>query len=1696
MKKVIFGLMLLGSFYLKAQPFQVPSVLENKAPGNTVKYLCGPSSFSNENEGYAFSRSSLNIYDNYGSLVRTTDGGKSWNVTSLQIFSNFGDSRQYESFRKGINLVNPQPNLIYANEYKSEDGGKTWKQTISGAEQVAFFNNFSGLAIKNGKLLTTVNGGIDWTIINETENFSGFRIFFRKSAFRILLLKFSENGQNLICKVSNSSGSGFETYFQSITGNNITLANASVSFFDNDRGLYLDGNFPSAKLYAIGAGGSTFTPYAPSCPAKLTIGGPEVSVFPSGIGYVNGSNSSCVGDPGDATQTIYKTTDFGLTWNALTYDWGNNNYTKMIYAFTESNLITQNGLKSTDGGTTWSNFSGVPYYEYFGSKCGVGDKSFANGAYFAIGDNNQRIITAMVGCDFGGTNVQKTLKTTNNGASWFDYEPAASYPLMTNPIAHYGVEAPLKTPNGNHYMFRGVKGFKLNSSGLFFSTDFGATWVLSSSLVKLNPWYFSTVTGENTCLFYNPSTNELMHVDGESGVRTIAKKMDGTDLPVLSPISFSDEDNGIGFNGKTLFKTTNGGKNWAEMGDLPNDLLQSSFNLIGPGKLGPNGQVFYFSRKRMSQASNLEGNNTLYKINIPASYTPILSYSVAQIFGSTSTSELSSYIGSGSMDMVGDKGVVATCDGSLFETEDAWTTVRKITASDFCQGLIARPVKSVLVGSNVYHFAANFNDNISNCSLVAFRSGEKTASGFFDGDGDGFRGTAVVYNNFLPPSSPTLLQIGGFQDCDDNEPAISPVAPDNICDGIDNNCNGTVDEGATFVLYWKDLDGDGFGDPSTGEQFCTNPGASWVTNGSDCNDADILIRAPLLWNLDTDGDGYGDPGVFIEACEDPSTAFAHYVRNGADCNDSNPLEFNAIWFLDADQDGFGTESVVAGMVPENVVFSCSNPSTDDVKYVRNRRDCDDADPLISPRQFEINTDGIDNDCDGSVDEGVDPPGTTYCDIDGDGFGDPGCPIPPAGRLVQKNGQAVFITSSEGVENNTDCDDANPLVNPASFELANGKDNDCNGLVSDTLEIVAGTWFQDADGDGFGNGQQSITSISQPPGYVANGEDCDDSDFMINPLTVWIQDADQDGYGTGLTLQQCAQPVGYRLASQMVQTFGDCNDNNPAINPGAPEICGNQLDDNCNGQTDENNPIVNAGPDQVLNQNSGQIQLTGTPAGGSWSGTGVSATGLFNTAQATGPYTLTYSIGGPCPGSDQVVITLQSGAGGSLTPPTFSPAGGTFANTQMVTLSSSDPLATIYYTLTGNTPLLTPWPNSFTKIYSGPIQVIKNTQIKAIAVRPGFSNSSVAVSTYTIIEGLVVENPVISPGTGTYPGSQLVSISTQTPGATIYYTTNGNTPLLTTPNSFTKLYEGPFLINQSSPIKAMAVKSGLQNSGVTTVNLTISDPAICAPPVILPGSGSYSGAQTIVLSTTTVGATILYTTNGNIPVSGTSFTKVYSQPFVINATATIRAIATKPGFENSTCPRADVVITSPSQTVATPVISPGTGTFASAQLVSLSCATPGATIYYTTNGNVPRLDVPNGFTKTYSGPFTVSTSATIRAIATAPDRLNSPTAVAYLTIGGAARKAGSTLPDSDPSKVDFVVVPNPNQGKFQVVDRLGKQAESRKVEVFSFTGQKIWEGNWEEKTTGLDVDLQGLSPGIYSIRIIGNSSQKLIRFQKQ
>jgi hypothetical protein len=151
-------------------------------------------------------------------------------------------------------------------------------------------------------------------------------------------------------------------------------------------------------------------------------------------------------------------------------------------------------------------------------------------------------------------------------------------------------------------------------------------------------------------------------------------------------------------------------------------------------------------------------------------------------------------------------------------------------------------------------------------------------------------------------------------------------------------------------------------------------------------------------------------------------------------------------------------------------------------------DCDDAHALVNP-DAEDACDGVDNDCDGLVDNGATGQ-TWYFDADLDGYGD----------------DAGAVTSCEApdgaIEQGGDCDDGDSEVRPDALERCDGVDNDCDALVDDDDDSVysadLSSWYADEDGDGYGDPDPAILACLTPDDHVEDGSDCDDSNDAIHP----------------------------------------------------------------------------------------------------------------------------------------------------------------------------------------------------------------------------------------------------------------------------------------------------------------------------------------------------------------------------------------------------------------------------------------------------------------------------------------------------------------------------------------------------------------------------------------------------------------------
>lgn len=278
------------------------------------------------------------------------------------------------------------------------------------------------------------------------------------------------------------------------------------------------------------------------------------------------------------------------------------------------------------------------------------------------------------------------------------------------------------------------------------------------------------------------------------------------------------------------------------------------------------------------------------------------------------------------------------------------------------------------------------------------------------------------------------------------------------------------------------------------------------------------------------------------------------MKRPDDCDDNNPQVTTFELYADLDGDGWGAGRAITG---------CTATTTLSLK----KGDCDDGDTDRHPEGTEV-CDDKDNNCNGETDEGFDK--DYFDDIDRDGFG--------RGPVVPSCEPRDNLS-----RNDLDCDDNNGDVFPGTIEICDLVDNNC---VDGIDEGFNNRWYRDADEDQHGDAEQSIPSCTQPVGFVALSDDCDDTDPMTftgaseicddgidqdcNSLiddavnaNEYFADADSDEEGDPLVSRyRCEQEDGW------VRTGNDCDDQNPNIAPSVPEACADGVDNNCNGQVDE------------------------------------------------------------------------------------------------------------------------------------------------------------------------------------------------------------------------------------------------------------------------------------------------------------------------------------------------------------------------------------------------------------------------------------------------------------------------------------------------------------------------------------------------
>jgi hypothetical protein len=414
-----------------------------------------------------------------------------------------------------------------------------------------------------------------------------------------------------------------------------------------------------------------------------------------------------------------------------------------------------------------------------------------------------------------------------------------------------------------------------------------------------------------------------------------------------------------------------------------------------------------------------------------------------------------------------------------------------------------------------------------------------------------------------------------------------------VCDGKDNNCNGMVDEGNP---------GGGL-NCNTGLQGVCSAGTTACTNGGIVCNQNVQPSTEVCDGKDNDCNGAidegnpggglacntGKPGVCaagITACTSGTVVCNQTVQPTAEVCDG----------LDNNCNGQADEGNPGGGLPCNTGKKgvCAAGTTacqgGTIVCVQN----------VQPSAETC--DGLDNDCDGVVDNG-NPGGGVSCSTGKLGVCAAGTTACSNGSVVCNQNVQPSAEVCDGKDNNCDgnVDEGNPggglncstgkpgicaagttacsggavvcnQNNQPTAEICNGLDDDCNGVVDNGNPgggVACSTGLLGVCNAGTTACTNSVIVCNQnvqPSTEVCDGKDnnCNGS-IDEGVLTTYYRDADGDGYGNPLlTTQACSQPTGY------VTNGSDCNDNNAAVHPGATEVC-NGIDDNCNGATDEGNP---------------------------------------------------------------------------------------------------------------------------------------------------------------------------------------------------------------------------------------------------------------------------------------------------------------------------------------------------------------------------------------------------------------------------------------------------------------------------------------------------------------------------------------------
>ena len=572
----------------------------------------------------------------------------------------------------------------------------------------------------------------------------------------------------------------------------------------------------------------------------------------------------------------------------------------------------------------------------------------------------------------------------------------------------------------------------------------------------------------------------------------------------------------------------------------------------------------------------------------------------------------------------------AGCQGCIVYYKDSDNDGYGVSTEVLCLGTPQGEYRAVVAGdcddddSQVYPGAVErCNTKDDNCNG---QTDEEGAQGcipyFFDSDQDGW-GISLA-KCLCGPDTQSRFTAPVAGDCNDQDATVNPSVQE-TCNNKDDNCNGQVDEERQgeecgtggYSIYYLDTDSDGYGVTGFTKCLCNAEGNFRATTGGDCDDTDSSINpgAPercsgkddncngetdeegakgcSMYFYDYDGDGWG---IALSKClcaPDSLTRFTALFSG--DCNDNDVMVYPSaieicnssdddcdgqvdeeritlpcdtdgykIFYYDGDNDGYGRTQEAKCLCTALGNYKATQP-----------HDCDDNDAQVNPEAIE-GCNGKDDNCNGETDE-ENSQGCIefFFDADNDTYGITGeskCLCAPYGAYVATRGG--------------DCNDVDGSINPGAVEKCNNEDDNCDGFTDEERSQGEcgsdgyNTYFYDFDGDGFGRAFSRC--FCGPLGYFTAliAGDCDDNDASVNPSAIERCDGKDNNCAEG-TDEGCDDDGDEWCDASMgvvnhppicPKGGGDCDDDDPDINPEKIEVCQNGKDDDCNGVTDIEDPV--------------------------------------------------------------------------------------------------------------------------------------------------------------------------------------------------------------------------------------------------------------------------------------------------------------------------------------------------------------------------------------------------------------------------------------------------------------------------------------------------------------------------------------------